>query len=331
LCAADGTTTARRNLLAGVACAALAMPALAVAAADKTPVRIGVLHAGRSFYFRMVGLPQALGIPLHELGVRTSFEIRTGEDQPERLDALAAELIAARVDILLVHGDAQAVRAAMRATKNVPIVFLSVGDPVAEGLVQSLGRPGGNVTGLSSQAPELESKRLDLLVQAVPTIRRVAVITRPGNQALVLALAMLREAAARLGLGLSVFDAATGPAMAQVLRSIAQSPVDALMQQDDWMLNDILPQTGVLALERRLPFVAARASHGVLLAYGAADDEERQLVRIIHRLTTGTKPSDLPIEQPTRFTLAINLNVAELLRITIPPAFLLRADRVERW
>ncbi len=327
----DGSTRARRHLIAGVASLAVAkaLPALAADGPLATK-RIGLLHSGGRSYR---GLPQALGLPLRDLGLSTSFEVRSAEGQKERLSQLVAELIAARVDILLIDGDAHAVRAAMQATSTVPIVFLSIGDPVAEGLVQSLARPGGNVTGLSSQAPELEAKRLDLLAQAVPTIRRVALITNPSNRALVSASKMIQEVGFRLSLALSVFEVTSSSDMAQALRSIARDQVDALIQGDDWLLNDHLAQTGVFALERRLPFAAAYLRHGVLVAYGAraAEEEERQLVRAIYRLASGTRPSDLPIEQPTTFTLSVNLNVADALRITVPAAFLLRADRVGRW
>lgn len=263
------------------------------------------------------------------------FEERIANDQLDQLAALASDLVMARPNLIVVHGDSPAVRAAMSATRDVPIFFLWVGDPVRLGLVQSLARPGGNVTGLSFLGLELERKRLELLKLAVPGLRRLAVITNGGVPDVSSTYQLLRSDAEAAGIELVSFDVRTADDLSPALELIAKSRAHGLHVQEDFLLDRLVEQADsalrAFAIRWRLPMSAPSMSDGVLVAYAFHWGAHlRQAGRLIDRLLRGALPRDLPVEQPTRFDTVISLRTARELGLEVPPALLLRADRVVR-
>jgi ABC-type uncharacterized transport system substrate-binding protein len=268
-------------------------------------------------------------------GGNVVIEYRDAEGKPERLPALAAELVGLKVDVIFVGGGTLAALAAMQATRTVPIVFAGVADPVGSGLVTSLARPGGNVTGLSMLAPELVGKCLELLTQAVPGVSRVAVLWRPGALGERTDKDMLKEAevAARaLGVRLQ-FVEARGPAdFDRAFSDMTRARAGALTVLTSNMFFIERRRLVDLAAKHRLPAVyqwREGVDAGGLMAYGPnVTDLFRRAATYVDRSLKGAKPGDLPVEQPTKFELVINLKTAKALGLTIPQSVLLRADQV---
>ena len=263
-------------------------------------------------------------------------EYRDVEGKYERrLPALVAELVALKVDVILAGATPQAL-AAKQATRTVPIVFVGATDPVTDGLVTSLAQPGGNLTGLSTTAaPEIISKRLELLTQAVPGLSGVAVLLQPGGQGERTNKDLLKaaEVAARaLGVRLQVVEA-RGPAdFDRAFSDMTRARARALVVFGGPMfLNERRPLVD-LAAKNRLPVVYSQREFvdaGGLLAYGVnIADLFRRAATYVDKILKGAKPGDLPVEQPTKFELLINLKTARALGLTIPPSLLLRADEV---
>ena len=252
----------------------------------------------------------------------------------ERLPALATELIALRVDVIVASGTLAAL-AAKQATKTLPIVLSPAGDPVGSGLVTSLARPGGNVTGLSALAPELVGKRLELLKQAVPGIARIAILWQPGAFGERTEKDTLKRAdVAARDLGVPVqFVEARGPAdFAKAFSDMTRARAGALTVLPSNMFNSERRRLVDLAADKRLPAVySAReiVEAGGLMSYGPSlADLNRRATTYVDKILKGTKPADLPVEQPTKFELVINLKTAKDLGLTIPPSVLARADEV---
>jgi ABC-type uncharacterized transport system substrate-binding protein len=262
------------------------------------------------------------------------IEYRSHEGKLERLPALAAELVALKVDVIVATGTGHAL-AAKQATKTIPIVFTALADPVTSGLVTSLARPGGNVTGVSFLAPELVGKRLELLKQAVPGVRRVAVLWPPGDVPERTAKDMLKgaELAARaLGLRLQLVEA-RGPAdFDRAFSEMTTERADAL---------SVLTGAMLFTERRRLAELAEKTgcrqcTHGGRVQMPGAlwpdgpnvADLYRRAATYVDKILRGAKPADLPIEQPTKFELVINLKTAKALGLTIPQTLLQRADQV---
>ncbi|MEK6242872.1 MAG: ABC transporter substrate-binding protein [Pseudomonadota bacterium] len=262
------------------------------------------------------------------------MEYRYAEGKLERLPALAAELVALKVDIILVPGTPHAL-AAKHATKTLPIVFIGVSDPVTSGLVTSLARPGGNVTGLSALAPELVGKRLEQLKQAVPGVSRVAVLWQPGAIGERTEKDMLKEAevAARaLGVRLQ-FVEARGPAdIDRAFSDMTRERAGALTLLASNMFTIERRRLVDLAAKNQLPAVYPQREYvdaGGLISYGPnIADMYRRAATYVDKILKGAKPADLPVEQPTKFELVINLKTAKALGITIPQSLLVRADEV---
>jgi ABC-type uncharacterized transport system substrate-binding protein len=263
------------------------------------------------------------------------IEYRDAEGKYERLPALAAELVALKVDVIVVPVGTPTVLAAKRATSTLPIVFAAIADPVASGLVTSLARPGGNVTGLSILGPDLVGKCLELLTQAVPGVSRVAVLWQPGAVGERTEKDMLKEAdvAARaLGVRLQ-FVEARGPAdLDRAFSDMTRARAGALTALPSAMFFSERRRLVDLAAKNRLPAVySARefADAGGLMSYGAnVADLFRRAATYVDKILKGTKPGDLPVEQPTKFELVINLKPAKALGLTIPPSLLGRADEI---
>ncbi|MGH7301995.1 MAG: ABC transporter substrate-binding protein [Candidatus Rokuibacteriota bacterium] len=259
---------------------------------------------------------------------------RYAEGKFERLPALAAELVALKVDVI-VAGPTPAALAAKHATRIIPIVFASGGDPVTDGLVTSLARPGGNVTGLSALSPELVGKCLELLKQALPGVSRVAVLWQPGAMGERTEKDMLKgaEAVARaLGVRLQFIEARGPDDFDRAFSDMTKARAGALIVLTSPMLFSERRRLADLAAKTRLPTVfpwREGVDAGGLMAYGAnAADVYRRVATYVDRILKGTKPADLPVEQPTKFELVINLKAAKALGLTIPPSVLARADHV---
>jgi putative tryptophan/tyrosine transport system substrate-binding protein len=262
------------------------------------------------------------------------IEYRDAEGKFERLPALAAELVALKVDVILAVSTLAAL-AAKQATRTIPIVFGGAGDPVASGLVTSLARPGGNVTGLSILAPELVGKCLEQLKQAVPGVSRVAVLWHPGAMGEHMDKDMLKEAdvAARaLGVRLQ-FVEARGPAdFDRAFSDMTRARAGALTVLASPMFISERRRLVDLAAKNRLPAVypwREGVDAGGLMSYGAnLADLFRRAATYVDKILKGAKPADLPVEQPTKFELVINLKAAKTLGLTIPQSLLGRADQV---
>ena len=323
----------RETIIALVALGAVPLAAEAQEAAKIA--RIGYLAGNLA---ATPHLPEALRQGLRDLGYvegrNLVIEYRDAQGKLERLPALAAELVALKVDVIVTAGTPHAL-AAKQATKTIPIVFAAGTDPVMDGLVTSLARPGSNVTGLSSLGSELVAKRLELLKQAVPGVSRVAVLWHPGALGERTEKDMLKEAevAARaLGVRLQVVEA-RGPAdFDRAFSDMTRARVGALTLLTSTMFLSERRRLVALAAQHRLPAVypwREFVDAGGLMAYGPnAVDMYRRAAKYVDRILKGTKPGDLPVEQATKFELVINLKTAKALGLTIPPSLLQRADQV---
>ena len=281
--------------------------------------------------------------PLHELlrqelrergyveGQHIVLESRSAEGHYERLPALAAQLVALPVAVLVTWGTPATV-AAKQVTSTVPIIFLAVGDPVGSGIVASLAQPGGNVTGVSNLTAELSAKQLELLKEIVPGLRQVAVLLNPRNPVSALQLRWTELAAQALGVQLQVVKVHDPSEFEAAFLSMTRERAGALTVLADTMFLSQRRQIVDLAVKHRLPamFNAREyAEAGGLIAYGPRlADQWQRAAYYVDRILKGTKPADLPVEQPTKFELAISLKTAQALGITMPPSLLVLADEV---
>ena len=282
---------------------------------------------------------EAIRLALRERGYiegqNIAFEYRYSEGKRDRAPELAAELVRLKVDIIVVAGGARWVRPAMNATKTIPIVMTGLGlDPVEAGVVESLARPGGNVTGITNLTRELGGKRLELLREAVPKLARVAVLYDPGTLASVPELKEVLPAAARaLGLTVQSWEVRDADGLEKVFAALNKQRPDGLyvMGGSPRMTADQKRTVG-FALKSRLPSAYSRrepVDAGGLMYYGAdLADSYRRVAYYVDRMLKGAKPADLPIEQPTKFELVINLKTAKQIDVTIPQSMLYRADKV---
>ena len=263
-------------------------------------------------------------------GQNILIEYRAADGKIERFPGLATELARLKVDLILA-ANTPAARAAQQATTTIPIVVPVIGDPVGDGLVASLARPGGNITGLSGINPELSGKRLDLLKQAVPRLTRVAIVWNPAEPN----AAFLREtqAAGRgLSMQLQVLEVKAAPDLETALQAARRWHASGLIVLTDPVTLYHRKQLADLANKYRLPAIYSErlfVESGGLISYGANDRKMHQRAAIyVDKILKGAKPGDLPIEQPTKFELIINLKTAKALGLTIPPSLLQRADQV---
>jgi len=286
-----------------------------------------------------MGLGEAFRQGLRDLGYvegrNVVIEYRFAEGKLERLPALAAELVALKVDVIVAAAGTPPALAAKQATRTVPIVFIAVGDPVTSGLVTSLARPGGNVTGLSGLSPELVGKRLELLTQAVPGVSRVAVLWQPGELGERTEKDMMKgvEVAARaLGVRLQVVEVRRPDDFDRAFSDMTRARAGALTLLGSNMFFNERRRLVDLAANKRLPAVYLSREYvdaGGLMSYGSdLADLFRRAATYVDKILKGAKPGDLPVEQPTKFELVINLKTAKALGLTIPPSLLGRADHV---
>ncbi len=315
----------KRRAVLGIAAAAMLARARDAAGQQRRAPVIGLLvfENSRAVY---TALREALRERGHVDGANLRIELRSADGKEERLDGLAVELVALRVD-LIVAWFTPAALAAKRATREIPIVMTS-GDPVGSGIVASLARPGGNVTGSSGQAAELGGKLLELLREALPALRRVGLLASATDPFAATFVEQFRRAAPILGLELQAILAGDGGELEAGFATLAAARVDAVIAQPT------LPHARVLALAQghALPVVSILrllAESGALMTFGANVDERiDQVAAYVDRILKGAKPEDLPVVQPTRFEMVINLRTARTLGIVVPAAVLARADEV---
>jgi putative ABC transport system substrate-binding protein len=281
---------------------------------------------------------EAIRLALRELGYvegqNIAIEYRYAEEKRERLPELAAELVRLKVDIIVALGGDPLILAAKNATKTIPIVMVGAGfDPVEAGFVESLARPGGNVTGLTNLGPALGGKRLELLKDAVPKVARVAVLSDPANPPNVREVKEVLPVAARaLGLTLQPWEARVADDFERVFAALSKQRPDGLYVLGGLLMNANQKRIVGFALKSRLPSVypnRAAVEAGGLMSYAAdLTASYRRVAYYLDRILKGARPADLPVEQPTRFELVINLKTAKQIGVTIPQSLLYRADKV---
>jgi len=328
-----GVFRTRLPITTSVAVALLVAPLAAEAQQTAKTYRVGVIHSSpiqsTSLAFR------ALRERLRELGYvegqNCTFELR-GSARPEDLPSLAADLVAARVDVI-VAGDPSTAAVAKRATSKIPIVVTVFAvDPVAAGLVESLARPGRNVTGLTFFAPEMSGKRLELLKEIIPRLSRVAALWSSHAVQHPSLLQETDDAARRLGIAVARVEANGADDIARAFQTAVKKRVSAMVILQAAEFARINPQIAELGLKHQLPTVSGEdgfAEGGGLIKYGPSWMENwRRAGDYVAKILKGANPADLPVEQPTKFELVINMKTAKALRLMIPPSLLLRADQV---
>jgi len=322
----------RREIIILLGGAAAAWPLSLRAQQARQVHRIGFLSPNSELSARDRTFVQGLRELGYVDGKNILIEYRFAGGKFKQLPALASELVRLKVDVI-VAGVTQASLAAKTATRTIPVVMLAVSDPVASGLVESLARSGNNITGTSSQLAEVQGKSLELLKEIVPDLRRAAVLWNPGNaifQAQMLQSA--KEAAIALGLELHEFGARNARELDGAFESIRNAHVDALLVLGDPTLRTHREKIIEFAAKNRLPAIYATEEHaeaGGLVTYGPDMDAQfRRGAVYVDKILKGAKPADLPIEQPTKFSFAINLRTARALGLRIPPGLLVRADKV---
>ena len=327
-------TIGRRELLVALGGAAVAWPLLAGAQQPALPV-IGFLNPASHHTFAadlLRGFHRGLKDNGYVEGENVAIEYRWAEGQFDRLPAMTADLIGRKVAVLFVSPDV-AVRTAMSSTKTIPIVFVTASDPVAAGFVPSLGRPGGNITGITMLGVELVAKRLELLHELLPGATRIALLVNPNNPDITQNTIQHSEAAARrLGLQIVVLKAGTESEIESAIATAVQQQADALSIAPDGFLSSRNRQIAFFALRHALPTMSTTRENvtaGLLMSYGPNQtDSYRQAGLYVGRILKSEKPANLPVLQPTKFELFINLTTAKALGLTMPPTLLARADEV---
>jgi putative ABC transport system substrate-binding protein len=322
-------TTIRAAVVAALALALFAASFAAEAQQARKVPRIGVL-GGQSPELAppILALRQGLSELGYVEGQNIAIEWRWAQGKNERYSDLAAELVKLKVDII-VAATTPGAQAAQRATRTIPIVMGFVSDPVALGLVANLARPGGNITGLAVPTPEIAGKRLQLLREVAPTGALIAVLSDPSSAA---DLKGTEAAARALGVELQVLEARSGAELDRAFAAIVRARAAGII---------ILPGTPVFAYRARIAELAVKhrlptsgwareiTEAGCLMSYGASNpDVARRAAYFVDKILKGAKPGDLPVEQPTKFELVINMKTAKALGLTIPPSLLGRADQI---
>jgi putative ABC transport system substrate-binding protein len=313
----------------------LAAPLVAYAQPATQVYQIGRLSAGQPLP-ESTAYEAAFRQGLRELGYVEGQNLvlayRYAEGSADRLPALAAELVQRQVDVI-VAGGVPAIRAAQQATRTIPIVMAGVTDPVGQGLITSLARPGGNTTGLSLLNEELPGKRLELLKETVPQSTRIAVLANPALPAYASRMHNLTVAARALGLHMHVVEVRRADELAPAFAAMTRAGVDALLViAEPALMDGLRGQVADLATTSRLPAMydwRMYVEAGGLISYGPSlPDIYRRAATYVDKILKGAPPADLPVEQPTKFELVINLKTAKALGLTIPPTLLFLADEM---
>jgi len=265
-------------------------------------------------------------------GQNVSFEYRWAEFHYDRLPALAADLVNRKVDVIVALSGTPTALAAKNATSTIPIVFINVGDPVGMGFVASLARPGGNITGFSNISTELTAKQLELLSELVPQAGVIALLVNPNNANAEGVIRYAQEAARAKNVQLAVQNAGTEAEIDAAFAALDQLHASGVVFDADGFISSRLEQVVTLAGRHAIPAVYARSSFvaaGGLISYGIDDSAlYRQAGVYVGKVLKGTKPAELPVQQPTTFELVVNLNTAKALGLTVPPSILARADEI---
>ena len=320
----------RTNVMRLTLCALLS--ALSVSAQAQQPTmgfKVGWLRTASS------PAPESFRRELRALGYiegkNIAIEYRSAEDKPARLPVLAEELVRLRVDVIVTSSTSAAL-AAKNATRIIPVVLLGVTDPIAAGLIDSLARPGGNITGFTTIAEVLAGKRLELLKETAANISRVAFLWNPTDAASAQQWKESLHPARELGLQLYSMQVSSADKYEVAFKDAMKAHVVALAVPQDALAASRRQLIARLAAKHRLPAVYPRVdfvASGGLMSYGADPDESyKRVAAMVDKILKGTKPADIPVEQPTKFELAVNLKTAKTLGITIPPMVLTRATKV---
>ena len=326
-------TTRRRELLIALGAVALAWTGAVRAQAPPPVRRIGLLSGSSP----SANAPsyQAFQLGLRDLGwiegKNISIEYRYAEGRHDRFPDLAADLVRLKVEVIVTTATSDTL-AAQKATRAIPIVMVAGGDPVASGLVESLARPGGNVTGLSQMLQELSGKRLALLKEMVPELSRVAVLWNPQSASATLNWKENQQPARQLGIQLHSLEVRTPEELDKAFEAATKARAGALAILPDPVISTNLKRIVAFAAKSRLPSIyqtSEFADAGGLATYGPdRADLFRRAATYVDKILKGTKPGDLPVDQPTKLELVVNLKTAKALGITIPQSVLFRADRV---
>jgi len=300
----------------------------------KQPPRIGYLQAPPLSV--VAARTNAFRQGLHDLGYiegkNVIVELRSADGKIDRVPAIVAELVKLNVDII-VSGGSVVTQSAKRATKTIPIIMAQEADPVGSGLVASLARPGGNITGLATLAPELSGKQLELLKEIAPALSRIAVLESPGNSGNAPSLRETERAGRAFGVRIQQIDISHND-IESAFQTATNARADAILVLSSPFATSQRRKITTLAAKNRLPSVSDRAEFvedGGLMTYSVSStDLFRRAAVYVDKILKGSTPADLPIEQPTKFELVINLKTAKQIGLTIPPSVLARADRVIR-
>ena len=325
----------RRKLVLALGASALASPLSSLAQPAPKVWRLGYLDLGSRKSLvdsgRFAALIEGLREQGYAEGKNFSLEARYADGNADRLDGFAAELVRQKIDLLLSTGN-PASRAARRATATIPIVVTVITDPVGEGFAASLARPGGNITGMSTGVEDTVLKLVELLSVAVPTLKRIAVITNPASSSHTPMLSRIEVAARQSGKQVLEVSVRTPAEIERGFATMARERIDAVISLPDAFLLQQRAQIAGLALKHRLPSInpfTAYAESGGLMSYGVdLNDNFRRAGIFVAKILKGAKPGDIPFEQPTRYYLVINRKTANALGVKITGELLTRADKV---
>jgi putative ABC transport system substrate-binding protein len=336
LCLVPRAITLTRLAAVGSALAAGILLAPVVLGAEPAPsARIAILNSG-TFTPRTPGILNYVVTELTRLGYvegrNLTIDLRNAENTPDRLPDLARELVSLKPDVFISSGTVEATVAAKKATATIPIVFVHAVDPVRTGLVTSLARPGGNVTGVTSLNADLGAKRLELITEIVPGVRRVAVLVSPVDSETPSMVGAVQSAAGARRVHLDLVEVRDPARLGAAVSDARKAGAGALLVLGSPPLYRLSPSLADLTAKHRLPAVSAWrefAEAGGLASFGTGLREiSQRAAGLVDRILRGAKPAELPVEQPTKFELVINLKTAKALGIIIPESILLRADEV---
>jgi len=323
----------RRKLVIALGAGALAAPFRIHAQPVKNSVVVGIL--GVQDQPSAEPLLSAFKQVLQEFGYvegkNLTLHLRFADGKLERVPGLATELVTLKVDVIVSFGTVTTI-ALQKATSTIPIVMANTFDPVGTGMVKTLARPGGNITGLSSLAVDLGGKYLEMLLSVAPKLSGVAVLLNPGNQSNPLFLKSIQSAALKTNSKILPLEARTAPEIENGFSAMTQGKAGAVIVARDGFFLQQARQIADLAMKNRLPSISEQADYaeaGGLMSYGVNQGEQfRRAATFVEKILKGAKPADIPVEQPTKFEFVINVKTAKALGVTIPQSVLLRADRL---